>query len=95
MKILLLLPDSNLKLEVYKEPQGEFSPWHKVISGVSAARGRRLDPQHSGLKGQMLPQLQRRSQMGLGSHPWPGKFICCGAVNKIKYNKMKNKKPQE
>ena len=40
--------------------------------------------QYSGLMGLALPQLQHRSQLWLGSDPWPGNSICCGADKKEK-----------
>ena len=35
---------------------------------------------HSGLKDPVLSQ--RRSHLWLGSDPWPGNSICCGAAKK-------------
>ena len=40
--------------------------------------------QHSGLKDPALPQLRRRSQLQLGSDPWPGNSICYEVAKKKK-----------
>lgn len=40
--------------------------------------------QHSGLKGPVWPQLQYMSKLPLGSGPWPGNCMCCGAAQKGK-----------
>ena len=34
-----------------------------------------------------LPQLQLRSQLWIGSNPWPRNSICCGAAKKEKRRK--------
>ena len=44
------------------------------------------------VKDVVLPQLQLRSQLQLGSDPWSRNFICCGAAKKK--NKKKKKKEQ-
>ena len=36
--------------------------------------------------------LWHRLQLWLGSNPWPGKSICCGAVKEKKKKKKKKKK---
>ena len=54
--------------------------WHNRISGVL---GHRFDP---GLAQQVkdlaLPKLWCRLKPRLGSDPWPGNAICCGAAKK-------------
>ena len=42
---------------------------------------------HSGLKYPVLPQLQCKSQLWLGSDPWPRNSIFCGAAKKKKTKK--------
>ena len=59
----------------------EFLHWHNRISSISGALGYRFDPQPvTWFKDPELPQLQCGSQLHLGSDPWPGNSICCGAA---------------
>ena len=43
--------------------------------------------QHSGLKDPALPQLLHRSQLQLGSDPWPGNSVCQAMAIKEKKHK--------
>ena len=44
------------------------------------------------IKGLALPQLQVRSELWLGTDPWPGDSICHRAAKKEKQKKKKNHK---
>ena len=46
------------------------------MGGFSTAPGSRFDP--------VLLQLQHRSQLWLGSDPWPGNSTCCRMAKKDK-----------
>ena len=43
------------------------------------------------VKDLVLPQLQGRSQLWLGSDHWPGNTICCGAAKKEKEREREKK----
>ena len=63
------------------------------IGSVSAGPGRKVQAlaRHSGLKDPAWLQLWHRSQLRLGSDPWPRNSICHGAAPK--YQKPKQKTP--
>ena len=50
---------------------------------------------HSGLKGLVLPQLRRRSQLQLGSDPWLGNSMCCGVAKKGEKKERKRERERE
>ena len=60
--------------------------WNKGIGSYLYGAGIRVQSlaQLSGFENPVLLQLQRRSQRRLGSDPWPGNSLCCGAANKEK-----------
>ena len=66
----------------------EFPLWHSKIGGILGALGCQL---HLSLaqwvKDPVLPQLHLRSQLQLGSDPWPGNSICHRAAKKKKKKK--------
>ena len=61
----------------------EFPLWCNGIGGISAVQGHGLIPSLAQwVKDLALPQLGRRSQLQLGSDPWPRNSACCGAAKK-------------
>ena len=44
------------------------------------------------VKDLLLPQVQFRPQLQLGSNPWPGNSICGGAAKKEKKKKKRKKR---
>ena len=65
--------------------------WCNRIGGISAAPGHRLDPQPGtvGYKDPALLLLWHRSQLCLGSDPWPGDSICHREAKFFLKNKIK------
>ena len=63
----------------------EFLLWCDRINGISGAPGHSFHPWTAQwVKDQTLPQLQHRSQLWLGSDPWPRNSICCKVAKKEK-----------
>ena len=77
-------------LDHWKMALVEFLLWHNGISVSVQCQVSDLIPAwNSGLKDPVLPQLQCRSQLWLGSDPWPWNSICCKVAKK---KKKKSKK---
>ena len=65
----------------------EFSLWCTRMGGISGALQRRFNPTPSTwIKDLVLP-LRHRSQLWLGSDPWPRNSISRGAAKKEKKKK--------
>ena len=61
----------------------EFLLWHNRNGGSLGVLGDRFHPKPAQwVKDPVSPQLWLRSQLRLGSDPWPGNSVCCEGAKK-------------